>query len=143
VHFDGVDRLPLGADFAAIACGRTADTVLKGGEPRNFETVFGRFRLVENGETVAHLCPEKRIYPVQQMPTTEAAIDSGLARDVYLVLGDRNADGAWAVRSYLKPLAAWIWLGALVMALGGVLSLTDRRFRIGAAARRAGAVPAE
>ena len=143
VHFDGVERLPLGADFAAIACGRSVDSVLKGGEARNFETVFGRFRLLRDGRVVAHLCPEKRVYPVQSMPTTEAAIDTGLARDVYLVLGDQNAEGAWAVRSYLKPLAVWIWLGALVMGLGGLVSLTDRRFRIGAAARRAAAVPAE
>ena len=143
VHFDAVERLPLGADFAAVGCGTTAETVLKGGEPRNFETVFGRLRLVEDGQVVAHLCPEKRVYPVQRMPTTEAAIDSGLLRDVYLVLGDRNEAGAWAVRSYLKPLANWIWLGALVMGLGGLVSLTDRRFRVGAAARRAAAVPAE
>ena len=143
VHFDAVERLPLGADFAAVNCGTTAESVLKGGEGRNFETIFGRFRLVRDGKVVAHLCPEKRVYPVQSMPTTEAAIDEGLARDVYLVLGDRNAEGAWAVRSYLKPLAVWIWLGALVMATGGLVSLTDRRFRVGAVARRTAAVPAE
>jgi cytochrome c-type biogenesis protein CcmF len=119
------------------------ESIVKGGEQRNFETIFGRFRLVKDGEVVAHLCPEKRVYPVQSMPTTEAAIDSGPARDVYLVLGDQNEEGAWTVRSYLKPLAAWIWLGALVMGAGGLVSLTDRRFRIGAAARRAAAVPAE
>ncbi len=143
VHFDAVERLPLGADFAAAACGTTAETVLKGGEPRNFETVFGRFRLMKDGEVVSHLCPEKRVYPVARMPTTEAAIDEGFTRDVYLVLGDQNAEGAWAVRSYLKPFAVWIWLGALVMAAGGLVSLTDRRYRVGAAARRAAAVPAE
>jgi cytochrome c-type biogenesis protein CcmF len=143
VHFDGVERLPLGADFAAVNCGTTMESVVKGGERRNFETIFGRFRLVKGGEDVAHLCPEKRVYPVQSMPTTEAAIDSGPVRDVYLVLGDQNEEGAWTVRSYLKPLAAWIWLGALVMGLGGLVSLTDRRFRVGAAARRAAAVPAE
>jgi len=77
------------------------------------------------------------------MPTTEAAIDSGLLRDVYVVLGDRSPEGAWAIRSYVKPLANWIWLGALIMALGGLVSLTDRRLRVGAAARRAATVPAE
>jgi cytochrome c-type biogenesis protein CcmF len=143
VRFEAVERLPIGADFAAVACGTTAETVLKGAEPRNFETVFGRFRLLRDGELVSHLCPEKRVYPVQRMPTTEAAIDSGLGRDVYLVLGDQNADGAWAVRSYLKPLVNWIWLGAAVMGLGGLVSLTDRRFRVGATARRAAAVPAQ
>ena len=102
---------------------------------------------MRDGELIADMCPEKRFYPVQQMPTTEAAIDAGLTRDVYLVLGDQQeGTGAWAVRSYLKPLANWIWIGAFVMAFGGMISLTDRRFRVGAAARRRktpAAVPAE
>jgi len=79
------------------------------------------------------------------MPTTEAGIHSGLTRDLYVVLGD-PADGGkqWAVRSYVKPWANWIWLGALVMALGGLVSLTDRRYRVGAVAKaqkRASATP--
>jgi len=78
---------------------------------------------------------------VQGTPTTEAAIDSGLARDLYLVLGDKQqGSDAWAVRTYLKPLANWIWLGALMMAIGGLVSLTDRRYRVGAAARHGPAV---
>ncbi|MEM6663022.1 MAG: cytochrome c-type biogenesis CcmF C-terminal domain-containing protein, partial [Pseudomonadota bacterium] len=97
-----------------------------------------------DGEPRTYLCPEKRFYPVQRMPTTEAAIDPGLTRDVYLVLGDQSADGAWAVRSYYKPLANWIWFGSLIMAIGGAVSLTDRRYRVGAAKRRIpNAVPAE
>ena len=90
------------------------------------------------------LHPEKRIYPVQGMATTEAAIDRGLTRDLYVALGDPQPGGGWAVRTYVKPFANWIWGGALVMALGGVVSLTDRRYRVGAPARRApAAVPAE
>ena len=143
VVFDGVDRLPVGAPFDALACGGTADRVVKGGEPRNFETTYASMRLLRDGNLVAHLCPEKRFYPVQRMPTTEAAIDPGLTRDVYLVLGDRAESGAWAVRSYYKPLANWIWFGSLIMAFGGLISLTDRRYRVGAARRRAAAVPAE
>ncbi|HUF56888.1 MAG TPA: heme lyase CcmF/NrfE family subunit [Thermohalobaculum sp.] len=143
--FDDVLELPLGAPFAVPGCGRGHEAALKGGEPRNFTSQVGRFRLLDEGETVAVLCPEKREYPVQRQPTTEAAIDPSLLRDVYVVLGDKQREGAaWAVRSYVKPLANWIWLGALVMALGGVVSLTDRRYRVGAAAkRRAAAVPAE
>ena len=88
--------------------------------------------------------PEKRNYPVAQMPTTEAAIDYRFLRDVYLVIGDQQADGGWTVRTYIKPLANWIWAGAIIMALGGALSLSDRRFRVAAGAgRRANAVPAE
>ena len=100
--------------------------------------------LTKNGEKVATLYPEKRIYPVQAMPTTEAAIDGGFTRDVYLVIGDPQAGGGFAVRGYVKPFAGWIWGGSIIMALGGFLSLTDRRYRIAAGARRAATpVPAE
>ncbi len=148
LEFVGVRELPLGAAFAQGACGNEGERTFKGSEARNFQTEMGEFRLTRNGETVVLMCPEKRFYPVQRMPTTEAAIDSTLLRDVYVVLGDRQQDGeAWAVRSYHKPLAAWIWLGCLVMGLGGIVSLTDRRFRIGAVSGRKGrgaaAVPAE
>ena len=80
------------------------------------------------------------------MPTTEAAISNGIIRDVYVVIGDPQVNGGWAVRTYDKPFANWIWGGCILMALGGLLSLSDRRFRVGAAAAkpvRTGAVPAE
>jgi len=145
LHFDRVEQIPLGAPFAVQGCGYAGERVAKGAEPRNFSADLGRFRLVADGETVATLCPEKRQYPVARTPTTEAAIDATLLRDVYVVLGDKQVTGeAWAVRSYWKPLAAWIWLGPLTMAVGGLVSLTDRRFRVGAAAKRKPqAVPAE
>jgi cytochrome c-type biogenesis protein CcmF len=96
------------------------------------------------GVAVATLAPEKRIYPVAQMPTTEAGIDHSLMRDLYLVIGDRQDNGGWAVRSYIEPFVNFIWIGCFLMSLGGFLSLTDRRFRIAAGARRApAAVPAE
>jgi cytochrome c-type biogenesis protein CcmF len=96
------------------------------------------------GAAVATLAPEKRIYPVAQMPTTEAGIDHSLMRDLYLVIGDRQDNGGWAVRSYIEPFVNFIWIGCFLMSLGGLLSLTDRRFRIAAGARRApAAVPAE
>jgi len=89
------------------------------------------------------LAPEKRFYPVQGMPTTEAAIDRSLRRDLYVTLGDPQADGAWAVRTYLRPYVNWIWIGALIMAAGGAISLADRRYRVGApAARRPGVAAA-
>ena len=115
------------------------------GQGPNYSFERGVFTVARDGDPVTVLNPEKRFYPVQRMPTTEAAIDMGLSRDLYLVLGDQQSGTeAWAVRSYLKPLANWIWIGSLIMALGGVVSLTDRRFRVGAAARRRpAAVPAE
>ena len=93
------------------------------------------------GREVATLHPEKRLYDVQGMATTEAAIDRGPLRDLYVALGDRQGDG-WALRTYVKPFANWIWAGALIMAGGGIVSLTDRRYRLGAPARRAEAATA-
>ncbi len=113
----------------------------------NWTASRGFFTLSQNGREIAELTTDKRFYPVAQMPTTEAAIDSTLMRDVYITLGDQQAGtGEWAVRSYVKPLAAWIWLGSLIMAAGGLFSVADRRYRVGAAVRKrkpAGAVPAE
>ena len=87
-------------------------------------------KLYRGGREVAHLFPEKRVYPVANMPTTEAAISNGILRDLYVVIGDPQNDGGWAVRTYIKPFANWIWAGAIIMALGGTLSLTDRRMRV-------------
>ena len=97
--------------------------------------------VARGGAEVARLFPEKRFYPVAGMPTTEAAIDYGLFRDLYLVIGDPQAQGGWAVRAYVKPFANWLWGGALLMAIGGALSLTDRRLRVAAGAARRGAAP--
>ena len=114
-------------------------------EGPNYLSTMGFITLQQNGREIAQLRPEKRIYPVAQMPTTEAAIDYDLARDVYVVIGDPQDAGGWAVRTYIKPLTNWIWIGSGLMALGGLLSLSDRRFRVAAGARRpkASAVPAE
>ncbi|NDV98142.1 heme lyase CcmF/NrfE family subunit [Salipiger sp. PrR002] len=112
----------------------------------NYFSDMGEVSLRKNGEEIAHLYPEKRNYPVAKMPTTEAAIDGGVLRDVYVVLGDAQAGGGWTMRVYIKPLANWIWGGAILMALGGALSLSDRRFRVAAGARKsrpAQGVPAE
>ncbi len=98
-----------------------------------------------DGREVTVLRPEKRVYPVAGMPTTEAAIRNGILRDIYLVIGDPQTGGGWAVRTYIKPFANWIWGGAILMALGGLVSLSDRRLRVaaGAAKRPRNAVPAE
>ena len=108
----------------------------------NYSIDRGSITAFKDGAEVANLQPEKRFYPVQQMPTTEAAIDQSLTRDLYVALGDQQ-DGGWAVRTYVKPFANWIWIGSIVMALGGLLSLTDRRYRVAAGVRKMQAVPAE
>ena len=89
--------------------------------------------------TVAVMHPEKRFFPVQQVQTSLTAIHTNLLADLYVALGDGDGQGGWTVRAYWKPLVPWIWIGAVVMALGGLTSLSDRRRRVGVgvAARRA------
>jgi len=101
----------------------------------NFRADEGRFTLLRDGTVVTALDPEQRWYPVAQMSTTEAAIHTTLARDVYVVIGDRQGD-AWTVRVYVHPLVPLLWIGAGLLVLGGTVSLTDRRLRVGAPERR-------
>lgn len=116
-------------------------------EGPNYFSTMGEIAVRRDGDEVARLFPEKRNYPVAQMPTTEAAIDYRFLRDVYVVIGDPQDNGGWVVRTYIKPLANWIWAGTIIMSLGGLVSLTDRRYRVAAgatkAARRPAGVPAE
>ncbi|MCQ4314806.1 heme lyase CcmF/NrfE family subunit [Stutzerimonas zhaodongensis] len=96
----------------------------------NFTSDKGTIRVFDGDKQVATLHPEKRLYTVQQMPMTEAGIDAGFTRDLYVALGEPLEDGAWAVRVHIKPFVRWIWLGALMMSLGGVLSVSDKRYRV-------------
>ena len=85
--------------------------------------------ILKNGKTEAILFAEKRFYTVSKMTMTEAAIDWGLTRDLYVALGESLGDGSWALRLYYKPFIRWIWLGGVFMALGGLLCMFDRRYR--------------
>jgi len=111
----------------------------------NYFSTMATMELSKDGQAISTLHPEKRQYPVSRMPTTEAAIDGGFLRDIYTVIGDPQDGGGWAVRVYFKPLANWIWGGSILMALGGMLSLSDRRYRVAAGARKRqpAGVPAE
>jgi len=114
----------------------------------NYVSTTADMLVTRGGVQVAHLRPEKRVYPVQAMPTTEAAIANGLWRDIYLVIGDPQAGGGFAVRTFIKPFANWIWAGSIIMALGGLISLSDRRYRVAAGAAKSAkdtvqGVPAE
>jgi cytochrome c-type biogenesis protein CcmF len=73
--------------------------------------------------------PEKRIYTARGMPMTEAAIKVGFLRDVYVSMGEPIDDSTWIVRLYHKPFISWIWLGSLMMAIGGICAASDRRYR--------------
>ena len=91
----------------------------------NFDGMQAQVEVTKDGHAVATLYPEKRTYVISMMPMTEAAIDASLMRDVYVALGEPIAEDSnkWAVRIYVKPLIRWIWLGAIIMALGGLLSM--------------------
>ncbi len=96
----------------------------------NYNAMQGTFLLSRNGKLEATMYPEKRSYFSSTMPMTEAAIDAGLTRDIYVSLGEELEDKAWAVRVYYKPFVDWIWGGCLLMALGGVLAMSDKRYRM-------------
>jgi cytochrome c-type biogenesis protein CcmF len=124
------------------------DTVMAGGYEFRFDGVTdtqgpnyvagtGHVIVNKNGALVAELLPEKRQYNASGMPLTEASIQPGVFRDLYVSLGEPipESAGAWAVRIYIKPFVDWIWAGCLLMALGGVLAVSDRRYRIHQKAR--------
>ena len=101
----------------------------------NYTAYRGHIVASKDGELIADMKPEKRTYLVQTMPMTEAAIDPGLTRDLFVALGEDLGNGAWSLRVYHKPFVRWLWLGALIMSFGAGLAATDRRYRV--LARRA------
>lgn len=98
-------------------------------EGPNYTADRGTLRVLKNNREITVLHPEKRLYIVQQMPMTEAGIDPGFTRDLYVALGEPLEEGAWAVRLQVKPFVRWIWLGGMLMAFGGCLSACDPRYR--------------
>ncbi|MCA3043719.1 MAG: c-type cytochrome biogenesis protein CcmF, partial [Rhodocyclaceae bacterium] len=104
----------------------------------NFDAIEGVFEVSQNGKVVHVLHPEKRTYFASGQTMTEAAIDSGITRDLYVSLGEpvesvspNNPEaGAWAVRIYVKPFIDWIWAGCILMALGGAFAIGDKRYRV-------------
>jgi cytochrome c-type biogenesis protein CcmF len=96
----------------------------------NYNAMQGTFLLTRNGQLEATMYPEKRSYFSSTMPMTEAAIDASLTRDIYVSLGEELDDKAWAVRVYYKPFVDWIWGGCVLMALGGLLAMSDKRYRM-------------
>jgi len=112
----------------------------------NYAAERGNFTIREDGQFVADLSGERRRYLVSGDETTEAGIYTTFMYDLYAVLGEPNGRGGWTTRLYYKPLVPWLWFGSIIMVLGGIVSLTDRRLRIGAPSRRssrAAMVPAE
>ncbi len=96
----------------------------------NYTASRGLLRVTKNGVERTVLAPEKRLYTVQNMPMTEAGISPHIIHDLYASLGEPLSDGAWSVRIYHKPMVEWIWAGCAMMAFGGLLALSDRRYRM-------------
>ncbi len=96
----------------------------------NYKATEAVVKVNRNGKPVSTLRTQKRIYTVRNMPMTEAGIDGGLTRDIYVSLGEPLEDNSWSIRLYHKPFVRWIWLGAIFMAIGGILAATDRRYRL-------------
>ena len=126
--------VPIGSSWALGSYELKLENIIETRGPNYFSTM-GIIQVSEKGLAITTLRPEKRNYPIAQMPTTEAAIDYRISRDLYVVLGDKQSDKAWTVRTYLKPFTNWIWGGCALMAFGGFLSLTDRRLRIAAGSK--------
>lgn len=103
----------------------------------NYRAARGVIEVSRNGQIVETMYPEKRIYTASRQTLTEAAIDTGLFRDLYVSLGEPVSGGAWSVRVYHKPFVDWIWGGGALMALGGLLAITDRRYRVAVREKRA------
>jgi cytochrome c-type biogenesis protein CcmF len=95
----------------------------------NYLADRGTVQVLRDGDAIALMHPEKRSYASGGQVMTESAIDAGLTRDLYVALGEPLGGGAWAVRVHVKPFVRWIWLGAVLMALGGLVTATDKRFR--------------
>ena len=104
----------------------------------NYDAVQAVVDVRRNGTPVALMHPEKRTYRVQGTALTDAAIDRNLARDLYVSLSEPVEGGAWIVRVYVKPFVDWIWAGCLLMALGGFVAVSDRRYRLAVRQKFAG-----
>jgi cytochrome c-type biogenesis protein CcmF len=97
----------------------------------NYQAVQATVEISKNGKLVDTVYPDKRLYTVSRMPMTEVAIDRGITRDVYVSMGEPLGEGrAWSMRLYVKPFVNWIWGGCLLMAIGGLLAVADRRYRV-------------
>jgi cytochrome c-type biogenesis protein CcmF len=132
-----VEKLQVMSRGESLAVG-PYEIIFEGAAPvdgPNYAAVRGVFRVSRNGSEIAVLQPESRNYQDPPMETTEAAIRTGWGGDLYAVIGDPTGDGSWSTRFYNKPMIHWIWMGCLMMVFGGLVSLSDRRHRVGAPSR--------
>jgi len=98
-------------------------------------------RVERDGDLLRYLYPQKRLYTASRTPTTQMGIDGRFLRDLFITLGDPRQDGAWSMTLYVKPFVRWIWIGTLFIAFGGILAVTDKRYRRYKTRQRAGQAP--
>ena len=143
---EGLQEQTVGETVSVAGYSFTIESV-KDVKGPNYRSELATINVERNGEKVSVMHPERRWYSVEAQATTEAAIDTRWHGDIYAVLGDPNGKGGWVTRYYYNPGVLWMWIGAALMAFAGIVSLTDRRLRIGAPAKSrkltAAAVPAE
>jgi cytochrome c-type biogenesis protein CcmF len=143
-----------GLDSANDVSMRVGDTASVGGyvfrladvreiEGPNYLAARAVFEVSRDGKPVATMSPEKRQYKVQNMPMTEAAVERGFTRDLYVSLGEMTAQDTWVVRVQHKPFMGWIWAGCVIIAAGGLLAASDRRYRLAARKQHAAALAAQ
>ena len=133
-----IETLKIGEHLDVAAYTLRLDSITKVQGP-NFIADDATISVSRAGAPAGELHPQRRVFPLQNQNTGLTAIRSGLFADLYVALGEPDPAGAWTVRAYWKPVVSWIWLGGLVMAAGGIVSLSDRRWRVGVAARLRGA----
>ena len=141
---EAIEILKPGGTIAIAGYELTLESVTRIPGP-NFVADDAAIRVTRDGQLVKVMHPERRFFPLQKQTTSETSIRTNFLTDLYVALGESDTQGDWTVRVYWKPLVPWIWIGCVIMAFGGVVSLSDRRWRVGAAARsvrRAMAEPA-
>ncbi|MGB3598412.1 heme lyase CcmF/NrfE family subunit [Pseudomonas neustonica] len=112
-------------------------------EGSNWVSDQGRVRVMQGDSQVTMLYPEKRLYKVKNQVMTEAGIDAGFTRDLFVAMGEPLEGDAWAIRVHIKPFVRWVWLGGLLMMAGGLLSASDKRYRLKVRQRKSAPLNAE
>ena len=131
---EGQARLKIGEQFDVSGYTIQLDRITEG-QRENFALQTAELTIFRGDRPIETLYPQRRFYPVEDMMTTEAGLDYSFTRNLYSALGEGNEDG-WVIRFYVHPLVTWIWFGALIMAIGGFVSMADRRFRMPKASER-------
>ncbi len=135
-EIEDIRVVKIGDTYSAGSYKFTLNNVISKNGP-NYVSTMGLLDVLDkNNNFITTLKPEKRFFPTQSITTTEAAIDNGLTRDIYVVLGSEQNKSEWVIRTYIKPFVNWIWLGAFILSLGGILSIVDKKLRIGIASRK-------